>query len=67
MVVAYDDSSDLEAMIRANLIAERVVVESYGQVIKLIGDKDPATRHLLQDILIDEQEHAEELKDWLAD
>ena len=65
--VAFDDSSDLQAMIRANLMAERVVVESYGQIIKLIGDKDPVTRHLLQDILIDEQDHAEELKEWLAD
>ena len=65
--VAYDDSSGLEAMIRANQIAERVVVQSYGQIIKLIGDKDPTTRHLLQDILTDEQEHAEELKDWLVD
>ena len=39
--VAYDDSSGLEGMIRANQIAERVVVQSYGQIIKLIGDKDP--------------------------
>ena len=65
--VAYDDSSGLEAMIRANQMAERVVVQSYGQIIQLIGDKDPATRHLLQDILSNEQEHAEELQEWLAD
>jgi bacterioferritin len=65
--VAYDDSSGLEAMISANLIAERLVVESYGQIIKLIGDRDPATRHLVQDILSDEEEHVEELKEWLAD
>jgi bacterioferritin len=65
--VAYDDSSDLQGMIIANLIAERTVVESYGKIIKLIGDKDSATRHLVQDILTDEQEHAQELKEWLAD
>ena len=64
---AYDDSSDLKAMIRANLIAERVAIEAYSQIIGLIGDKDPATRRLLVDILTDEQEHAEELSDWLAD
>jgi len=64
--VAYDDSSDLEAMIRANQTAERVVVQSYGQIISLIGDKDPVTRHLLQDILTDEQVHAEELEEWLS-
>lgn len=64
---AYDDSSDLKAMIRANLIAERVAIEAYSQMIALIGDKDSTTRRLLEDILSDEQEHAEELKDWLAD
>lgn len=63
----YDDSKDLKAMIRANLIAERVAIEIYSQIITLIGDKDPTTRRLLEDILSDEQEHAEELKDWLAD
>jgi len=52
---AYDESTDLKAMIRANLIAERVAIEAYSQIIALIGDKDPATRRLLVDI------------DWLAD
>ena len=64
---AYDDSSDLKAMIVANLVAERVAIESYSQMIALIGDKDSTTRRLIEDILSDEQEHAEELKDWLAD
>ncbi len=64
---AYDDSVDLKAMIRANLVAERVAIESYSQIIALIGDKDSTTRRLLEDILADEQEHADELKDWLAD
>ena len=63
---AYDDSADLKAMIRANLIAERVAIEAYSQIIGLIGDKDSTTRRLLEDILADEQEHADELKDWLA-
>ena len=64
---AYDDSADLKTMIRANLIAERVAIESYSQLIELIGNKDSTTRRLLEDILADEQEHADELKDWLAD
>ena len=62
----YDDSTDLKAMIKANLIAERVAIEAYSQIIALIGDKDSTTRRLLEDILADEQEHADELKDWLA-
>ena len=62
----YDDSKDLKSMIRANLVAERVAIEAYSQMIALIGDKDTTTRRLLEDILSDEQGHADELKDWLA-
>ena len=61
----YDESRDLQAMIRANLIAERVAIEAYGQMIKLIGDKDSTTRRIIEHILSQEQEHAEELSDWL--
>ena len=63
---SYDDSKELKEMIRANLVAERVAIEAYSQMIAMIGDKDSTTRRLLEDILSDEQEHAEELKDWLA-
>ncbi|WP_295857422.1 ferritin-like domain-containing protein [uncultured Xylophilus sp.] len=61
----YDDSKDLKSMIRANLVAERIAVESYRQMIHLIGDQDPTTRRMLEEILADEEEHADELKDWL--
>ncbi len=64
---AYDDSLGLKDMIRSNLVAERVAIEAYSQIITLIGDKDTTTRRLLEDILSDEQAHADELKDWLAD
>ena len=63
----YDESKDLKAMIRANLVAERVAIEAYGQMIRLIGDKDSTTRRILESILSQEQEHADELSDWLAD
>jgi bacterioferritin len=63
---SYDESADLKAMIKANLIAERVAIEVYSQIITLIGDRDSTTRRLLEDILADEQQHADELKDWLA-
>ena len=62
----YDDSEDLHAMIRANLIAERVAIEAYSQMVALIGDKDPTTRRLIESILEQEQHHAEELADWLT-
>ncbi len=64
---AYNEQLDLKSMIRANLVAERVAIETYSQIITLIGDKDSTTRRLVEDILSNEQEHAEELKDWLAD
>ena len=61
----YDESKDLQSMIRSNLVAERVAVESYRQMIALVGDKDHTTRRMLEQILADEEEHADELSDWL--
>ena len=61
----YDESNDLKTMIRVNLIAERIAVETYRQMIELVGEKDPTTRRMLEDILADEEEHADELSDWL--
>ena len=62
----YDESTDLKAMIKANLIAERIAVEAYRQTINLIADYDSTTRRMLEDILADEEEHADELSDWLS-
>ena len=62
----YDEAKDLQSMIRANSVAERVAVESYRQMIALVADKDSTTRRLLEDVLADEEKHADELKDWLA-
>jgi bacterioferritin len=64
---AYEGPLELASMIRANLVAERVAVESYGQMVRLVGDRDPTTRRLLEDLLADEQRHADELQGWLAD
>lgn len=61
----YNDATDLKAMLRSNLSAERVAVEAYRQMITLIGDKDPTTKRMLEGILADEEEHAEEIRDWL--
>ena len=63
----YNDATDLKAMIKANLIAERVAIEAYSQMIALIGDKDTTTRRMLEGILSQEQEHADELSDWMED
>ena len=62
----YDDSTDVQAMVRADLIAERVAIESYRQMISAIGDKDPTTRALLVDIMAVEEEHADDMSDLMA-
>ncbi len=62
----YDDFTDLPAMLKADLIAERVGIESYREMILYIGDRDPTTTRLLKEILAKEEEHADDL--WaLAD
>lgn len=61
----YDECTDIKGMIRANLIAERVAIESYRQMIERIGDTDPTTKHLLIDIMAVEEEHADDMKDLL--
>ena len=62
----YDDSEDTQAMVRADLIAERVAIESYRQMIEAIGDKDPTTKQMLIEILAVEEEHADDMNDFLA-
>jgi bacterioferritin len=62
----YDDSREVQAMVRANLVAERVAIESYRQMIELIGDSDPTTRQLLTQIMAVEEEHADDMRDLLA-
>ncbi len=61
----YDESTDIKSMIRANLVAERIAIESYRQMIERIGDTDPTTKHLLIDIMAVEEEHADDMKDLL--
>ncbi len=61
----YDDSSDIKEMIKANLIAERIAIESYRQMIERIGDSDPTTRQLLIEIMAVEEEHADDMRDLL--
>jgi bacterioferritin len=61
----YPDE-DLEGMLRDNLTAERIVITTYQEMIRWVGDDDPTTRRLLEDILADEEEHADDLIDLLG-
>jgi bacterioferritin len=64
-VSQYIEGETLGDMIREDLVAERVVIELYTDMIRFFGDKDPTTRILLEGILRDEEEHAADLTDLL--
>lgn len=61
----YVPCLDLREMIKENLVAERIAIDTYHELICYIGDKDPTTRRMLEEILAMEEEHANELSDWL--
>jgi bacterioferritin len=60
---APSDEADLQGMIRDNLIAERIVIETYTEIIRWLGEADITSRRLLEEILKDEEDHADELND----
>lgn len=62
----YVEGKTLTDMIREDLVAERVAIESYSEVIRYIGDSDPTTRRMLEGILAKEEEHAEDMATLLA-
>lgn len=63
----YDDSADLRAMVREDLVAERIAIASYTEIIQWLGGNDPTTRRLLEEILGQEEEHADDLLKFLDD
>lgn len=63
----YVEGDSLVEMIKEDLVAERIAIESYGEIIRWLGDKDPTTRRMLEDILAVEEEHADDLLGFLAD
>ncbi|MFJ1705523.1 ferritin-like domain-containing protein [Kitasatospora sp. NPDC088346] len=60
------DEKDLKAMLEHNLLAERIVISTYQEIARWIGDHDPTTRRLIESILEEEEEHADDLSDLLA-
>jgi bacterioferritin len=57
----YVEGATLADMIRENLVAERIAIEAYTEIIRWLGDKDPTTRTMLERILATEEEHAEDM------
>ena len=62
----YDASLDLIEMIQEDLVAERVAIASYTEIVQCIDKGDPATRRLFEDLLADEEDHADDLKTLLG-
>ena len=62
----YAEGTDLIDMIRENLIAERIAVDHYRELIRYFADRDPATRVMLEQILVVEEEHASDMHDLLV-
>ena len=61
----YQEGKDLRDMVKENLIAERIAIDSYRELINYIGDKDTTTKRMLMEILAQEEEHADEMADML--
>jgi len=61
----YKEGTTLVDMIREDLIAERVAIESYSEIIRYLGDDDPTTRRLMEQILAAEEQHADDMKTLL--
>jgi len=63
----YVEGDTLEDMIREDLVAERIAIDSYKEIILYLGDKDPTSRRLMEDILATEEEHADDMANLLED
>jgi bacterioferritin len=61
----YDESVTLTGMIREDLIAERIAIESYSEIVRWLGTDDPTSRIMIEGILKMEEEHADDLRNLL--
>jgi bacterioferritin len=62
----YDDSEGLVAMIREDLVAERIAIQSYQEIVRWLGEGDPTSRTMIERILAVEEEHADDLLNLLS-
>jgi bacterioferritin len=63
----YVEGGTLEDMIREDLVAERIAIDSYREMIAFFGEQDPTSRRLLEEILAKEEEHADDLANLIED
>lgn len=57
----YVEGRDLQEMIKEDLVAERIAIESYSEIVRYLNDRDPTSRKILEEILEKEEEHAEDM------
>jgi len=62
----YGEGENLVDMIKENLIAERIAIDHYRELVRYFGDNDPGTRVMLEGILVVEEEHANDMHDLLV-
>ena len=63
----YVEGKDLVQMLEEDLVAERIAIDSYREIVQYIGGDDPTTRRLMESILANEEEHAEDLSSLLEE
>lgn len=63
----YEPGTTLVDMIKEDLIAERVAIDSYSEMVRYLADDDPTTRRMMESILAVEEEHAEDLVTLLSE
>ena len=61
----YVEGDDLVDMIKENLVAERIAIDSYREIVTYLGNADPTTRRIMEEILAVEEEHAEDMSTLL--
>jgi bacterioferritin len=62
----YSEGEKLDDMIREDLIAERIAIGTYSEIIRWLGNDDPTTRRMIEEILATEEEHADDLAKLLV-
>jgi len=61
----YVEGRTLTEMIKEDLVAERIAIESYSEIVRYLGEKDPTSRRLMEEILAKEEEHADDMSSLL--
>jgi len=62
----YKECDSLDDMIREDLVAERIAISTYGEIVRWLGNDDPTTRRIIEGILAKEEEHADDLAKLLV-